>query len=112
MAAPTPFDTMPPYSSTSRQLSPSQNPAMTNTEFQTRLPRAVRPTKTVSGMRSMPAGMEIRLRNTGTMRAKNTVLAPCRANHASALSISCAWTRGILSAIRRVRSRPSAAPAK
>ena len=41
--------------------------------------------KVLTGIRSTPAGMEIRLRKIGIIRPKNTAFTPCRRNHASVL---------------------------
>ncbi len=78
--------------------------------FHRALPRVVRPRKTGSGMRSTPAGTEIRLRKMGIIRPKNTALVPCRRNQASVFSMSETFTSGSRAAIATVRSRPSSAP--
>lgn len=78
--------------------------------FHRALPRAVRRVKTGRGMRSTPAGTEIRLRKTGIIRPKKIALVPCRRNHASVRSMSETLTRGSLAAMATVRSRPRAAP--
>ncbi|CAM5682291.1 hypothetical protein SCYAM73S_05217 [Streptomyces cyaneofuscatus] len=78
--------------------------------FHTRLPAVVSPTNTGSGMRSTPAGTEIRLRKTGTMRPSRTALVPCRANHSSVRTRSEGLTSGSLAQRACIRSRPNTAP--
>lgn len=111
-AAPrTTFEYVSTYPVTSCQLSPSAYPASTNTVFHTALPSVVSARNTGSGIRSIPAGTDIRLRKTGIMRPKKTAFVPCRANHASVRSMSAGFTSGRRTAIATIRSRPSSAPA-
>jgi hypothetical protein len=79
--------------------------------FQIRLPSAVKVTNVTIGIRSTPAGIEMRLRKIGIIRPKKTALTPCRANHTSVRSRSATLTSGSLAMIARVRSRPTSAPA-
>ena len=44
-------------------------------------------------MRAIPAGIEMNVRTIGSMREKNTVASPKRANHRSAVSMSCELMR-------------------
>lgn len=78
--------------------------------FQMRLPAVVRSTNLGSGIRSTPAGSEMRLRKIGIMRPKNTAMLPCLWNQASVRSTSSSLTSGSQPMIRRVRSRPTIAP--
>ncbi len=61
-------------------------------------------------MRSMPAGMEMNERTSGTHRPRSTAVPPQRWKNASALSKSAWSSSGIRPTRRRVRFRPSAAP--
>ncbi|CAM5590509.1 hypothetical protein SALBM217S_04394 [Streptomyces griseoloalbus] len=78
--------------------------------FHIALPSVVRPRNSGSGIRSTPAGMDTRLRNSGIIRPKNTAFDPCRRNHASVFSTSATFTSGSRPARASVRSRPSSAP--
>ncbi|BDH53642.1 hypothetical protein MTP02_46530 [Streptomyces albus] len=83
---------------------------MTKRVFQMALPSVVSPRKIGSGIRSMPAGTEMRLRKIGSIRPKKTAFVPCLLNHASVFSMSATFSSGILAAMATVRSRPSSAP--
>ena len=66
----------------------------------------------VFGMRWTPAGMEMKLRNRGTILPRNTALRPWRSNQAWVLSTSETSTRGMRSTSARMRAGPSAAPSQ
>ena len=63
-------------------------------------------------MRATPAGTEMRLRTTGTMRPKNTEALPWRANQPWAVSKSSPVIRGRRSNSARARSAPSQNPSE
>lgn len=66
------------------QLSPTAAPMKTSAVFQMRLPIVVSKTNSRKFIFDMPAGIEIRLRISGTSRQNNTVQGPYLSNHASA----------------------------
>ena len=80
--------------------------------FQTRLPASVKPTNVGSGIRSTPAGIEIRLRTPGTRRPKNTERRSWARNQSIERWTSSAPTSGIRSAVASIRSTPQATPSQ
>ena len=63
-----------------------------------------------NGIRTTPAGTEMKLRTIGTMRPKNTADRPCRSNQAKVLSTSSVSTSGSRSRKACERRGPSARP--
>ena len=81
-----------------------------STEFQIRLPAVVNSRNWPRGMRTTPAGTEMKLRTIGTMRPKNTAVRPCFSNHAKVLSTSSVSTSGSRSRKACERRGPRARP--
>ena len=74
----TTYVTWPSQACTRSQCSPRYQPSPMNRAFHTALPIVVSRRKRGSGIRQMPAGIETRLRTTGTHRPSSTTLPPCR----------------------------------
>ena len=70
-------------------------PRDTRRIFQIRVPAVVYRKNKENFIRLMPAGIEIRLRTTGTQRQKKTVIRPLLWNQASAFAISSPFRRRI-----------------
>ena len=90
--------------------SPAATPTPISTLFQIRLPAVVKRRNWPSGIRTTPAGTEMKLRTIGTMRPKNTAERPCRSNHPKVLSTSSVSTSGSRSRKACDRRGPSARP--
>src|SRR5699024_5855644 len=97
-------------SSTGSIAGPNANPSPIHRPFQISEPTRVYSENGHSRIRSIPAGMEMKERTSGTHRPKNTAAPPQRAKNASALSKSAVSSSGTLTKIHLVRSRPSSAP--
>ena len=74
------------------------------------LPAAEKSRNCPNGMRTTPAGTEMKLRTIGTMRPKKTAERPCRSNQAKVLSTSAVSTSGSRSRNACERRGPSARP--
>src|SRR5699024_10639927 len=85
-------------------------PSPIHRPFQISEPTRVYTVNGHSRIRSIPAGMEMNERTSGTHRPKNTAAPPQRAKNASALSKSAVSSSGTFTKIQRVRSRPRSAP--
>src|SRR4051812_50087384 len=72
----------------------ASQPRVTSTVFQIRLPAAEKRRNWPRGIRTTPAGTEMKLRTIGTIRPRKTAERPCFSNHAKVLSTSSVSTSG------------------